>query len=262
METSATPIGHSYSVTDFFETHPGARSISPLSRGLRDGLIAISVFSLLSFILSLALWSYLTYKLISWRIRRRSRARLVAGNMPEPPELDFYVGGRGRPGRSARMIYERNIRQIRSVEHESPNQFLILIYNLFLADIHKAAAFLIGSVWLSKDGIFIDTPACFIQGFFISIGGMASCCFITFIAIHAYMSVVESYQPPQRVFYIVIACVWMVVYLLPSLSILGTMNGKDVGGLYTRAGAWVSLRTLRTISPSILEIQDLFFKYN
>jgi hypothetical protein len=170
--------------------------------------------------------------------------------MPEPPaipDLNIYAGGGGRPGQSVRMTCERNTRQIRSVGNESPNQFLILVHNLFLADIHKAAAFLICSAWLSKDGIIIDTPACFLQGFLISIGGMASCCFITFIAIHIHMSVVASYQLPQRVLYIIITCVWVVVYLLPSLSILGTMNGKDVGGLYTRAGAWVSLRT---INPS------------
>jgi hypothetical protein len=190
METPTTPIRHSSSASNFFETHPGARSLSPLPSGIRAGLIAIFVSSLLSFAFSSTLWSYLTYKLISWRTRRRSRARLVARNMPEPPaipNLDFYVRGNRPPSQSARIMYERNIQQLRKVENESPNQFLILLYNLFLADIHQSAAFLICSVWLGKDGIFIDTPACFVQGFLISIGGMASCCFITLIAAHIYI---------------------------------------------------------------------------
>lgn len=246
MEASVIAPRHS-SPSSFLQRHPRANTLTPLPETLRNGLVAISVFSLLSFILCTLLWSYLTYKLISWRIRWRSRARAVARNIPSPPTipvLDFQAGETGPPGESAKIIHRRNVEAIRKVESESPNQFLILIYNLFLADMHAAAAFLISTVWLSRDGIFIHTPACFVQGFFDSTGELASCCFITFIAIHTYLSVVKDYQPPQRTLYVAIICVWILAYLLPCLSILGTMNGREVEGFYTRAGVWVS------VSPS------------
>lgn len=228
--------------SDFFENHPHSKSISPLPSALHDGLIAISVLSLLSFVLSTLLWAYLTYKLISWRMKWRSHARMVARNLPEPPalpSLDFRLGDTAPPGQSAKIIHERNVQAIREAENESPNQFLILIYNLFLADMHQAASFLISTVWLGRGGIFIHTPACFAQGFFDSTGNLSSCCFIFFIAMHTYLSVVKNYQPPQRVVYALIVCIWVVVYLFPALSILGTMNGREVGGFFTRAGAWV-----------------------
>lgn len=231
---------------DFLQRHPQANTVSPLTKNLENGLVTISVFSLLSFALSTTLWGYLTYKLISWRIRWTSRARAVARNIPSPPaipDLDFQAGETGPPGQSAKIIHQRNVEAIRKVEEESPNQFLILIYNLFLADMHQSASFLVSAVWLSQDGIFIHTPACFFQGFFDSVGELASCCFITFIAIHTYLSVVKGYQPPQRVLYAIIIAIWALAYLLPGLSILGTMNGRRVGGFYTRAGVWVRIQS-------------------
>lgn len=246
METSTIIARRQPEALNYLERHPETGTTSPLPSNLRQGLIAISVFSILSFVLCTALWSYLTYKLISWRIRWRSRARMIARNIPEPPilpSLDFYIGGGNPPGESAKILHERNVQAIRNVEKESPNQFLVLIYNLFLADMHQATGFLISTVWLSRDGLIVHTPACFVQGFFICVGDLACCCFIALIAIHTYMSVVRDYQPPQRVLYATIICVWLFVYMLPGFSVLGTMDGRSVGGFYTRAGAWVSANT-------------------
>lgn len=241
MDVSGTASRRSSTATDFLDRNPVADTISPLPKTLENGLVAISIFSLLSFILSTLLWSYLSYKLISWRMRWKSRARAVARNLPQPPALpvlDFHAGDTRPPGESAKMIHQRNADALRRVEDESPNQFLILIYNLFLADMHQAVAFLVSAVWLSWDGIFIQTPACFVQGFFDTVGELVSCCFITFIAVHTYLSVVKGYRPPQRVLYVAIVSVWAMAYLIPALSILATMNGRELGGFYTRAGAW------------------------
>jgi thiosulfate reductase cytochrome b subunit len=243
MESSAMEARRSVAARSFFQNHPEAGTQSPLSKDLREGLIAISVFSVLSFVLCTVLWLYLTYKLISWRIRWRSRARMIAKNLPEPPilpTLDSYIGGGNTPGDAAKIMHQRNIQAIRDAERESPNQFLILIYNLFLADMHQATGFLISTVWLSRDGLIIHTPACFAQGLFNCVGDLATSCFIAMIAAHTYMSVVRDYQPPQRILYASIIFIWLFVYLLPGFSILGTMNGRSIDGFFAVTGAWVS----------------------
>jgi hypothetical protein len=45
-----------------------------------------------------------------------------------------------------------------------PNQFVILIYNLVFADLQQSTAFVLNSRWLDMEGIFIDSPACWAQG--------------------------------------------------------------------------------------------------
>lgn len=46
-----------------------SRSLSPLPAVLSHGLIAVSTFSLLSFISSTSLFLWLTFRLISWRLK-------------------------------------------------------------------------------------------------------------------------------------------------------------------------------------------------
>ena len=50
-----------------------ARTLDPLSLVLRHGLVAVSFFGFLSFAASATLFCYLTYRLISWRIKGQAR---------------------------------------------------------------------------------------------------------------------------------------------------------------------------------------------
>lgn len=232
---------------DYLRDNPESDSISPLPSFFRDGLIAISVFACLSFILTTSLWIYLTYKLVSWRLNLRSRARMVAKNIPDPSSplhnLDFKNRSIAlQQGEHARAVHESNLRQLRDAKNESPNQFLVLIYNLFLADMHQSAAFLLSASWLRHNGIFIHKASCFIQGYSDSNGDLSSSCFITFIAVHTYLSVVKGYEPPQRVLYLLIILIWIFVYSMSTIPLLVTHNGKAVGGYFVRAGAWVRVR--------------------
>ena len=77
---------------------------------------------------------------------------------------------------------------------QPPNQFLILILNLLLADMHQGVAFLLNAEWLRRGAITVGTPTCFAQGLFISTGDLASSLFITAIAVHTYFSVILTYQ--------------------------------------------------------------------
>jgi hypothetical protein len=229
----------------FLEEHPQSASISPLPPHLRDGLIAVSVFAGISFATSTVLWLYLNYKLIVWHIRWRSRARVVARNIPEPgpiPDLEFqHARSANSSRRPSAVSHQRNMERIRTAKHEPPNQFLVLIYNLFLADMVQSASFLLSVVWLNHDAIIVSTRTCYVQGILESSGNLASSCFIAFIAIHTYLSVARAYQPPQIVLYVLIMLVWVMVYGVSCFPVLITNNGADYGGFFMRVGAWVSV---------------------
>lgn len=54
------------------------------------------------------------------------------------------------------------------------NQYVILIYNLLLADLQQSVAFSISFHWLKIDKILAPTGACFIQAWFLQIGDVSS----------------------------------------------------------------------------------------
>jgi hypothetical protein len=47
---------------------------------------------------------------------------------------------------------------------KAPNQFVILIYNLVLADFQQSLAFLLNARWLVEDGVMVGTSTCWAQG--------------------------------------------------------------------------------------------------
>lgn len=53
---------------------PEASTLSPLPGVLSHGLVAVSILALLSFLCSTSLFTYLTYKLLSWRRKSGSQA--------------------------------------------------------------------------------------------------------------------------------------------------------------------------------------------
>ncbi|PNY29520.1 Uncharacterized protein TCAP_00557 [Tolypocladium capitatum] len=233
-------------------------SISPLTPTLRHGLLAITVLAFVSFVCSTTLFLYLTYKLLVWHFairRRNARRRSSSEQSQRPPTAaqqtsDFTLGidgiftGRSL-ARAASATSENDHDQHKPDvvppprdEPPRPNQFLVLIYNLLLADMHQGLAFLLNSTWLRLDGIFARTPTCFAQGFFMSTGDLSSSIFITTIAVHTFLSIVQRRRPPQRLLYLIVVANWIFVYLLVALPIAATHNGANVGGFYVRAGVW------------------------
>jgi hypothetical protein len=59
----------------------------------------------------------------------------------------------------------RMIKWARNGKHT--NQFIILIYNLVLADLQQSIAFLLNSRWLSENSITIGTSTCWAQGWYV-----------------------------------------------------------------------------------------------
>lgn len=115
-----------------------------------------------------------------------------------------------------------------------PNQFLLLIYNLLLADMQQAVAFLLNITALRNNGIYVGTSTCFAQGWFVSTGDLASSVFICAIACHTWMGVVKEYRLPTPAFYCCIGALWTFVYIMAAIG--PTIHGRD---FYVRASAWV-----------------------
>jgi len=132
--------------------------------------------------------------------------------------------------------------RLKSQGKEPMNQFLFLIYNLLLADIQQALAFLLNISALRNNAILVGTTTCFAQGWFVSTGDLASSTFICTIAIHTFLGVVKNYRLPSTGFYPAVALMWVFIY---GLGIAGPlMHGKD---FYVRASAWVCIHSLTSL---------------
>ena len=241
------------------------QSLAPLPECLRRGLLAIAILASASFLVTTALFFYLSVKLSIWYLvpsgepaQPDGKHALEPPNAETPPEtgsgqktkFTLSVDGIFRPSEeatdalpkpvaSADADADKTTNSHGDLVKRRPNQFLLLVYNLLLADMHQALAFALNGTWLAEDGIFVEHKACFTQGLFVSTGDLSSSMFITFIAAHTYLAIVRGYRMSQSVLYCGIACVWIFVYLISTVPLVATRHGADVGGFFVRAGAWV-----------------------
>ncbi|KAL7628490.1 hypothetical protein AAE478_000005 [Parahypoxylon ruwenzoriense] len=134
--------------------------------------------------------------------------------------------------------HEENTRRQRRSQRGQLNQFLILVYNLFFADMHQSTAFMLNIPWIQNNEITVGIPTCWAQGWFVSTGDLSASCFICAIAIHTYLTVVNGYKPPQWALYVAIISLWVFIYVMAIVGVTATNNGKGAGGFYVRAAAW------------------------
>lgn len=114
------------------------------------------------------------------------------------------------------------------------NQYVILIYNLLLADLQQSTAFAISFHWLRLNKIVAPTRACFVQGWFLHIGDVSSGFFVLAIAIHTWLGVVKGYKMPFKWFVISILLIWSFALFL---TMLGPAMHQD--RYFARAAGWV-----------------------
>ncbi|KAI1435211.1 hypothetical protein GGR50DRAFT_703310 [Xylaria sp. CBS 124048] len=216
-------------------------TLSPLPPVVYSGSIVIAAFGITSFSTAIVLFLYLIYKLILWRLGRESdrshgrkaRHRFTTGPGQFGPAYDTQLAG-SAPARYAESIAPSDVYE----RARYPNQFLVLIVNLLLADLHQATAFGLSTDWAVRNSIVVGSGTCFVQGLFVSIGDLASSCFMTAIAVHTFSSIVYRYRPPHKVLYACILFIWTFVILISLLPVAATKNGASVGGFFVRAGAW------------------------
>ncbi|KAK7731350.1 hypothetical protein SLS57_001286 [Botryosphaeria dothidea] len=113
------------------------------------------------------------------------------------------------------------------------NQYVLLIYNLLLADLQQSLSFLISFHWISEGKMLAPSSACFGQAWLVQIGDISSGMFVFAIALHTFFSVVKGRQLPFRVFLICTMVIWGISLML---TVLGpALHGNEY---FTAAGAW------------------------
>jgi hypothetical protein len=124
-------------------------------------------------------------------------------------------------------------------EYVGYNQYIILIYNLLLADLQQAISFAMSLHWLRINKIASFTPPCFLQGWLLNLGDVSSGFFVLAIAVHTWLGVVKGYKMPYRWFITSILLTWLLALVL-------TLLGPAIhdGRYFTRVGGWVSAANL------------------
>lgn len=115
------------------------------------------------------------------------------------------------------------------------NQYVILIYNLLLADLQEALGFLFSLHWVHRDALTKHTPVCFAQGWLLQIGDPASGLFVLAIGIHTFVIVVLRRKIPHSVFVGCIVALWVFCLLL-----VGIPTARYRLETYAPTGPWVS----------------------
>lgn len=115
------------------------------------------------------------------------------------------------------------------------NQFILLLYNLALADLQQAVGFSLTQVWILWNKIDGQSRVCWAQSWFISTGDMASGLWILAIALHTFLAIVKGRRLPPRVFFGVVGGIWAFIYVMAIIPLI--LHPHD---LYNRAIAWVS----------------------
>ena len=134
---------------------------------------------------------------------------------------------------SSTLLFRLAWRFIRGTEKTRTNQFLILIFNLIIADVQQSIAFMLNAEWLRRNAIEVGTSSCWAQGWFVSTGDLSSGLFTLAIAIHSYADIVHDYRLGNRTFLAAIGSLWIFNYLLAIIGVV--LHPVDV---YVRAGAW------------------------
>ncbi|GIZ38739.1 hypothetical protein CKM354_000214300 [Cercospora kikuchii] len=113
------------------------------------------------------------------------------------------------------------------------NQFVVLIFNLILADIQQSVAFMMNIRWVTLRSIVSGSPECWAQGWFVSTGDLSSGIFTLAIAVHSLADIVFDYRVSKHAFRLILVALWTFNYACAGIGL--ALHPKD---LYTRAGAW------------------------
>lgn len=251
---------------------PEAVDLRPLPPVLQQGLTGVAVVGTISLFTSTALFCHLTIKIIRWKRKIAARTKATAATPiptriyqePLSPGVDLALGLAERhfhadfetnslspPEETQKKSNKWSWLSRRSNKPEDVplptqqkpelNQFLVFLYNLLLADMHQALAFMLNAVWVKNDAFIINSSTCWSQGFFVSNGDLSASLFIAAIAIHTYSIITRGYKPPQWVINATCISIWVFTYGLALIGIAATRNGATSGGFYVRASAWVCL---------------------
>lgn len=114
------------------------------------------------------------------------------------------------------------------------SQYLLLIFNLVLADFQQAVAFLVSFHWIKQNNILAPSAACFIQGWLIQVGDVSSGIWVLMIALHTWYLVVWGRKVEHVRFCCSLVGIWVFVIVL---AIIGPATHPKT--YFVNTGAWV-----------------------
>ncbi|KAL2829511.1 G protein-coupled glucose receptor regulating Gpa2-domain-containing protein [Aspergillus cavernicola] len=118
------------------------------------------------------------------------------------------------------------------------NQYVVLIYNLLLADIQQAAGFLICLHWASKGSVYYPSAACVLQGWWIQTADPGSGLFVGAIAMHTGAIVLRGRQLPYSAFVACVVGLWAFIIALGVIPVI--LYQSDTFVISEAAWCWIS----------------------
>ncbi|EEA24933.1 hypothetical protein TMatcc_008036 [Talaromyces marneffei ATCC 18224] len=113
------------------------------------------------------------------------------------------------------------------------NQYIVLIYNLILADFVQSLSFVLCLHFVSEDAIKSGSTACVLQGLLVQAGDPGSGLFVLVIAAHTFLLVTSGKLVPHRWFAAGVVGMWVF------LAILVIIPVASYGlGVFTPSGVW------------------------
>jgi hypothetical protein len=103
------------------------------------------------------------------------------------------------------------------------NQYVVLMYNLALADFIQGLGFIVSLKWIATNSLHAEDPACFLQGIWLQIGDPMSGLFVLAIALHTFMQVTMGRQLSHRTFVAIVVGLWVfgVILVIIPIAIVG-----------------------------------------
>lgn len=130
------------------------------------------------------------------------------------------------------------------------NQYVLLIYNLLLADVQQAAAFMIAYHWAVQRKVTYPSAACVLQGWWIQVADPGSGLWVLAIAVHTAAVVLKGKQLAYRTFVFCIIGLWMFIILLGLIPV-GMFDSEtfvisESGWVSSSTKAWKKLYVVLT----------------
>ncbi|PKX89097.1 uncharacterized protein P174DRAFT_397440 [Aspergillus novofumigatus IBT 16806] len=113
------------------------------------------------------------------------------------------------------------------------NQYIILIYQLILADLQHALGCLISVKWLMEDKITADSWTCFGQGMWLQLANPGSGLFVLAIAVHTYLAVMLNRKLSYGAFVACVISIW--TFMVAMVIIPMAIHGREA---MVPSGAW------------------------
>lgn len=229
-------------------------TLAPLPENHRSGLIILTAVSFLSFLSTLILWLFISYKLLKERLTQKkqpddARPNVVIGGVPDLT-LGLDAPASGAQGfarlqeldRLAAEEEQRNTEaERRRVEEavQARNPFPILVYNLLIADMMEALAYGLSFYWVYADGIFAPSSVCWAQGWLGSTSNLAASLFLSLISVNTFLTVGLGYKVPPWAVYTAIAVLWTFDFVVNGAGVGITARTAPPGeSFFMRANVW------------------------